>query len=132
MNMIYSCPHCKAMLNPEKAVILLASHDGVEHLAGFHPQPGNYEMYLPSGTEPQPGDTWSFACPVCRKDLVADFSESLCVVDLISESESHRVFFSLIAGEQATFVVNEKGTGRSHGEHAERYSNEMAQMKYLL
>ena len=132
MSWTYRCPHCHGMLNPENAIILIAKHRGRTFLAGFHPRPGNYEVYLPPGNEVLAGEVWSFLCPVCRQDLVTDFAKFLCAIDIHTDEESHRVFFSRIAGDQATFIVSSEGILEHHGRDVEKYSAELAQMKYLL
>ena len=128
----YLCPHCGSMLNPREAIILVGERGDERYLVGFHPSPGNYEIYFPSTAEVVEGEEWSFSCPVCRHDLMTDFAEKLCAVDIVTEDEAHRVFFSRIAGDQATFVVNVEGLKVRHGRDVESYSSEMAQMKYLL
>ncbi|MCD4751341.1 MAG: hypothetical protein K8R59_18375, partial [Thermoanaerobaculales bacterium] len=92
MSWTYCCPHCQGMLNPENAIILIAKHRGKTFLTGFDPQPGNYEMSLPPGTEVLAGEVWTFLCPMCQQDLKTDFGEFLCAIDIHTDEESHRVF----------------------------------------
>lgn len=132
MKWTYSCPHCNAMLNPQDAIILLARHEGQVWLVGLHPEPGQYEIFVPPGVDVVPGDQWNFSCPVCTAELTTDFSDALCAVDIHTDDEDHRVFFSRIAGEQATFIVSAEGLHSVHGKDIEAYEPETAQMKYLL
>lgn len=132
MKWTYSCPHCSAMLNPQDAIILVARYEDRVWLVGLHPEPGKYEIFVPPGVKVTWGDRWSFACPVCCADLVTTFSDDLCSIDIHTQDEDHRVFFSRIAGEQATFVINAEGLRSKHGKDAEVYEQETAQMKYLL
>ncbi len=132
MKWTYSCPHCRAMLNPQDAIILVARHKDRVWLVGLHPEPGEYEVFVPPDVKVTSGDRWSFACPVCSVDLVTDFSNDLCAVDIHSDDEDHRVFFSRIAGEQATFVISAEGLRSKHGKDVDTYEQETAQMKYLL
>ncbi len=115
MRWTYSCPHCHSMLNPDETIILLGSSGGQRMLVGFHPKPGNYELYLPPGVKLEEGTTWSFWCPVCQSNLQTSFAENLCAIDIDTEAESHRVFFSRIAGEHATFVAVSEGLREKHG-----------------
>ena len=122
MSWSYSCPHCGGMLNPHETIILI----------GFHPEPGNYVVYLPPGVEAEMGSRWSFFCPVCHGDLASNLADNLCAVDLHTSDESHRVFFSCIAGDQATFVVSADGLKERHGTHADRYEPCLPHLKYIL
>lgn len=131
MNREYHCPRCKAMLNPDRSVILTASCGEVRVLVGFHHEPGNYEVYLPSGTHAEAGTKWDFACPVCRASLTAEADDNLCELELRTEQQTLKLFFSRIAGEQATFVVREDKLEESHGEDAVQYDPLWAQLKYI-
>ena len=106
MSWSYSCPWCNAMLNPDKTIILIASQGDARILIGFHPEPGNYELFLPPDVEIAEGDHWEFFCPVCRENLVTGELEDLCELRLFDGPDQHRVFFSRIAGERATLVVS--------------------------
>ena len=127
----YSCPHCEAPLNPEERVVLQAQCGDHRFLAGLHPQPGNYEVELPAGEEMAPGTRWEFFCPVCEKSLVSDLSEDLIALDITSPGELHRVFFSRIAGEEATFVVSAEGLLKDYGIHTDRYLEHLIHAKYM-
>ena len=127
----YSCPHCEAPLNPEQRVVLKAVSDDRELQVGLHPQPGNYEVELPVGEEMAPGTRWEFFCPVCEKSLVSELSEDLCVLVVTQPGEPHRVYFSRIAGEEATFVVSAEGLLEDYGVHTDRYLERLIHAKYM-
>ena len=127
----YSCPHCEAPLNPEERVVLKAVSGDRELLVGLHPQPGNYEVELPSGEEMAPGTRWEFFCPVCEKSLVSELSEDLCVLVVTSPGEPHHVYFSRVAGEEATFVVSAEGLLEDYGIHTDRYLERLIHAKYM-
>jgi hypothetical protein len=131
MDWIYSCPHCHAILNPDRSIVLLAEHGESRCLVGLHPQPGNYEVYLPAEVEMPAGSRWGFACPLCRQPLTTELSEDLCALDMQSGGDPHRVYFSRIAGEQATFVVSAEGLLTDHGIHTDRYLEHLIHLKYL-
>jgi hypothetical protein len=131
MNWTYSCPHCHAILNPDQSIILLAEHGGLCCLVGLHPQPGNYEVYLPPDVEMPAATRWSFSCPLCRQPLTTELSEDLCALDMTSGGDPHRVYFSRVAGEQATFVVSAEGMLTDHGIHTDRYLEHLIHLKYL-
>lgn len=134
MSWSYSCPWCGSMLNPDKTIILTAARGEDRVLIGFHPEPGNYELFLPPNVTISEGDHWDFFCPVCRENLVTGELEELCELRMTQDSEEHQVFFSRIAGEQATLVVS-KGTGKprvkeKHGEHVVRYAQRVMPVRF--
>ena len=131
MDWTYSCPHCAATLNPKDTIVLRAERDDHRFLVGFHPQPGNYEVDLPEGEALAPGSRWTFSCPVCDRDLVSELSDELCALDMKLHDESHRVYFSRIAGEEATFVVSAEGLLTDHGVHTDKYLEAMVHKKYM-
>jgi len=131
MNWNYSCPHCHAMLNPDESIIVLAEHEDTVALVGFHPQPGNYEVYLPPGVEITTGSRWTLSCPVCRKELTTEVSEDLCALDVHTGGDVHRIFFSRVAGEQATFMVTAEGLLKDYGVHTDQYLEHLVHLKYM-
>jgi len=134
MSWSYACPWCGAMLNPDKTIILTASRGGKRILIGFHPEPGNYQLFLPPGVAIEEGDHWDFFCPVCRENLVTGELEELCELRMMRDSEEHQVFFSRIAGEQATIVVakgqSEPTVKEKHGDLAEQYAAQIMPMRF--
>jgi hypothetical protein len=119
------------MLNPDETIILLAEFDDRRLLAGFHPQPGNYEMYLPADFEMPKHQRWTFSCPVCRQELVTELSDDLCALDVHTEGHTHRIYFSRIAGERATFTVTAEGLLEDYGVHTDRYLEKLVHEKYM-
>ena len=130
MQWSYQCPKCQAMLNPEQSVILRASREGETILLGLHPEPGNYQLYVPPGVEIKKGEKWSFQCPVCRQDLATEEDENLCEVVQKVEGKSRRILFSRIAGEQVTLVVSGTDIQEKHGVDAEKYLHPFTQIRY--
>ncbi|MEJ2188181.1 MAG: hypothetical protein P8Y93_01980 [Acidobacteriota bacterium] len=131
MNWTYSCPHCKALLNPDDTIVLRAECGDRKLLVGFHPQPGNYEVELPPGEEMAAGTRWDFVCPGCDRSLVSELSDALCALDVHTGEDTHRVYFSRIAGEQATFLVSAEGILRDYGAHTDRYLERLIHAKYM-
>jgi hypothetical protein len=122
MRWSYSCPHCQAGLNPDETVILVGEHGAIRTLVGFDPKPGSYRAYLPPGVEAEAGSTWDFNCPVCQRSLVTEVSDRLCALDMTTGGVRHRLYFSRVAGDQATFVVSAEGLIERHGRDAETHS----------
>jgi len=131
MDWTYSCPHCAATLNPKDTIVLRAELGDRRFLVGFHPQPGNYQVELPQGEELPAGSRCAFSCPVCDRDLVSDLSPELCAIDMKLHDERHRVYFSRVAGVEATFVVSAEGLLTDHGVHTDRYLEAMVHRKYM-
>lgn len=125
MHWTYSCPHCEALLNPEEHVVLRAEREDHRFLAGFHSELGNYEVDLPPGESMPKGTRWDFSCPVCDQSLVSEVSEDLCALDVHTAGETHRVYFSRIAGEEATFTISAEGLLNDYGIHTDRYLEHM-------
>lgn len=131
MHWTYSCPHCRGMLNPEDNVVLRAEREDHRFLAGFHPQPGNYEVELPPGEEMPKGTRWEFFCPICDHSLVSELSDDLCALDVHTGGDVHRIYFSRIAGEEATFMVSAEGLLKDYGVHTDRYLEHLVHLKYM-
>ena len=131
MNWVYTCPHCQANLNPEASIMVRAEHGGRRILIGLHPQPGNYDVDLPPGESMEPGSRWDLSCPVCDHSLTSDLNDDLCALDMSCGDERHRVHFSRVVGEQATFVVSAEGLLTDHGIHTDRYLEHLVHLKYM-
>jgi len=131
MRWTYSCPHCHGVLNPDESIILLADLGDRQILAGLHPQPGNYEVYLPADVEVESGSRWAFSCPVCRQALTTEISEDLCALDMHTGGDAHRIYFSRVAGEQATFTITAEGLLKDYGVHMDQYLEHMVHLKYM-
>ena len=131
MSWEYSCPKCHAMLNPDRTIVLTATHDGDRVLIGLHPQPGKYEVYLPPAVHTVDGDHWTFACPMCQGDLRTDEDENLCELVLSIDGEPLRILFSRVAGEHATFIMHGREVRERFGDDSPRYDQLVGQEKYL-
>ena len=135
MSWRYSCPRCEASLNPKDYIILVGGPSGGERrcLVGFHPQPGNYELHLPPGTELEEGQRWDFSCPVCHGDLTAADDDKLCALDMLdAEGQRRQVLFSRIAGDKATFVVADRRIEHQFGEGAREYALHLIHLKDVI
>jgi hypothetical protein len=80
---------------------------------------------MPAGTR------WAFSCPLCRQPRPTAISEDLCAIAMPIGGDPHRVYFSRIAGEEATFVVSAEGLLTDHGVHTDRYLEHLIHLKYL-
>lgn len=127
MRWTYACPHCHAMLNPDETVVLIGECGPHRVLMGFHPEPGNYQAFLPPGLVLQEGSMWEFSCPVCSRSLSTASAPELCALDMSTQGVCHRLYFSRTAGEHATFVITAEGI-QSHGSDAERHSLQILEL----
>ena len=124
MEWTFSCPRCGAVVNPSGVVTLVAARGGVRLLLGFHPEPGNYQLFLPPGAALRDGEEWSFSCPVCHADLACADHPNLCELVQIVGGERRRLLFSRIAGERATYVLcDDDDLVERHGDHADKYDD---------
>jgi hypothetical protein len=107
MDFTYTCPHCNAVLNPGENIVLMGRSDNQSMLFAFHPEPGNYEFSIPHKEFIEEGELWDFICPVCHTSLAVSDDDKLAVLDMTDGVGNwHKVFFSRIAGDQATFVIS--------------------------
>jgi len=130
MQWLYTCPRCRGTLNPDRSVILVAEHAGKRVLVGLHPEPGIYALHAPPEVDIRPGSRWQLFCPLCQADLRSDLSEDLACLDMTCGGDPHRVFFSRISGEQATFVISAEGLLQNHGEHTDQYIEDLVKKSY--
>lgn len=126
----YACPFCDAKLNPERAVILVGEQGEQRVLIGFHPEPGNYELYLPPEVTLREGDHWDFFCPVCRENLVNGALKDMCELRMRAGETEQRIFFSRIAGEHATFILSGRQIREAHGPDVERYRAQLMPVRF--
>ncbi len=130
MHWTYSCPRCRGILNPDETVILVAENAGTKVLMGLHPEPGVYTIHTPANVDVKPGSRWLLKCPLCKADLRSDLSEDLAHLDMNCGGDSHRVFFSRVAGEHATFVVSAEGLLHDHGIHTDQYVEDLLHQSF--
>ncbi|MCU0662900.1 MAG: hypothetical protein MUC50_11320 [Myxococcota bacterium] len=128
---VYACPKCQSILSPGERIVLVGSSGGERVLVAFHPQPGNYEVWVPPGVELKQGALWSFFCPLCCTDLRSPDNDKLCALEVITNDRPRQALFSRIAGEQATFIVTPTAIEHRHGPDADLYVEQEMQLKYI-
>ena len=132
MNWTYACPKCDVVLNPGDGIMVRAECGGMRILMGLHPDPGNYDLFLPPGVEIRPGERWSFFCPVCGDSLDVEGDDKLCSLTQRTGETSRTVLFSRIAGDHATFVVSSSGVEEQHGPDADLYLPHLAESNFMF
>ncbi len=126
MDWIYSCPKCTAIVNPGPNVILLGRREGREVLLAFHPEPGNYEVAVPHNIAIEKGEVWELFCPVCHENLTFAAEDKMVALNMTTGAgDWHKVLFSRVAGEKATFIVTQEPEPRveAHGADLSQYDH---------
>ena len=109
MKIDYTCPHCKAVLNPSVKILLVISYRKKKGMILFSPQPGNFKYICDHSVEKDlsEGDKIRFSCPVCSADLTSRSNSQLAELRMVTpDREPRRVEFSRIYGKQATFIFD--------------------------
>lgn len=130
MSWTYGCPRCKAILNPSETIVLTAQRGDTRILIGLHPEPGNYQIYLPPNFPMQEGDVFDFFCPVCHADLKTEENERLVGIEMLEAEKPRLLLFSRVFGERATLVVADRTVEHGHGEHAGRFRGQLVSIRY--
>lgn len=107
MSQTYCCPKCKSVVNPDETIMLIVSQPGtgVQVLVGFHPQPGNYTTYVPTGFEFVKGVYYDYFCPLCRQNLLEQQKEKMSGLHIRQGEKTQTVLFSNIHGECNTRIL---------------------------
>jgi hypothetical protein len=117
----FNCPRCGGRLNPGTKVILVAERGPERGLVLLSPDFGDYAAVLAESFRLQPGQAYTFACPICHADLASPLARGLVEIEAVEDDGTReRVDFSCVAGEHATFVRGPSGV-QCFGEHVARY-----------
>jgi hypothetical protein len=118
--MKYMCPECGRGITTLGGIVLIGESKGVRTLFEFDMRPGHFGHDVADPVEFKAGETWEFSCPVCGKNLTADFNPRLARLEMMDGLARKRVLFSKVVDEHATFILG--GTDlEAHGEHADYY-----------
>ena len=96
MKNVFTCPHCRAVLNPSVKIHLVISYRNTKGLILLSPQPGNYKYICDSSIEKQlsRGSKIRFSCPVCSEDLTSPHNSQLVELRMTAPGrEPRRVEF---------------------------------------
>ena len=123
MKRIYSCPHCKAMLNPSVKIVMRVRLKGRKGLFLFSPKPGNYDVFTPPGFSMKKGDEVEFSCPVCGENFTSSKGKAWAEIRFqASPTSMGTVVFSRVFGHHATYFITEEDV-RYYGEDAKEALN---------
>jgi uncharacterized protein YbaR (Trm112 family) len=118
----YLCPYCKGHLKVGEFIILIAKN--TSKTKGFlllHPEVGNYTSLKHPSFEIQHNEILEIFCPLCHYNLASDFDANLSHVLLEETNKTFDIYFSRIAGEQSTYLVD-GDTVTATGEHSDKYT----------
>lgn len=123
MQNYYLCPFCRSQLKIGEYIIFATrTSDNNRGLLLLHPELGNYTSVKHPSYKFDKGDSLSFCCPLCHGCLDSEIDKNLIQLLMIDKNgKEHEIFFSRIAGEHSSFVINEHGV-MSAGEHSSRYT----------
>lgn len=118
----YTCPYCNGQLMVGDNIILVASNQfKAKGFILLHPEIGNYSSLKHPEFQIDENEILQIYCPLCHKDLQSDFDTNLSHLILIENGKQFDVYFSRIAGEKSTYLVN-GDIVTATGEHSGRYT----------
>jgi hypothetical protein len=110
MELDYLCPECKSLLNiGDKIVLSVRLKNKQNGLLLFEKILGSYSVKKQNTLHYKDGDLVEFFCPICHEALQSSVHQNL--IRLISNNDEENesdIFFSRIAGEQATYKISGK------------------------
>lgn len=118
----YVCPHCSTHVYVGNFIILLGRNKNNEKgLILLHPEVGNYSSIKHPGFQINSKEPIELFCPACHKNLASDFDANLSHLKLIENDKFYDIYFSRIAGEKSTYVVDGETVSAS-GDHSDNYT----------
>jgi hypothetical protein len=121
----FVCPHCMAMLNPNKRLIFRVRFGNCNALMLLSPYLGDYESFCEQSFQDavRDGDLVHFHCPVCGKALATSETDRLAeVLQIYPDRQPRRIKFSQVCGQHATFTID-GNEFEAIGEHADLFRN---------
>ncbi len=130
MSLTYLCPKCRAILNPNVRVVLIAHFGDRKGLVLLSPKLGDFKFHCDKGFYDgvHKGDLLEFHCPVCSESLTSPtmehFTEMLLLNGDRAGAEPKLLRFSRVSEERATFVYDGESV-KEFGEDAEMLHKRM-------
>jgi hypothetical protein len=123
MSLFYHCPKCRATLNPNIRVVLVARFEERKGIVLLSPKLGDYDFHCDKGFREawDKGDMLEFLCPVCTESLTSptvDHFAELVQTDSERPDREFLLRFSRVCEERATFLFDGE-TVKEFGEDAE-------------
>lgn len=123
METTFKCPECHSFLNIGKKLVLSSGvEDNKKGLCSFETELGNYNIET-NDLNYKEGKLVNFYCPLCFANLTSDIHPNLASI-LMSEGENgeFRIIFSKIAGEKATYKIQNNKL-KCYGIHKDKYKS---------
>ncbi len=118
----YTCPDCNGHLKVGEYIILMVKNQAKQKgLILLHPEIGNYTSLKHPSFQFEQNELLEIHCPLCHKNLASDFDANLSHLVLSEDEKKYDIYFSRIAGEQSTYLVDGVKV-TSTGVHADRYT----------
>jgi hypothetical protein len=110
MELDYLCPACKSLLNiGDKIVLSVRLKNKQNGLLLFEKLLGSYNVKKQNVLHYKEGDLVEFFCPICHESMQSSIHPNLARLVLVDEDENEAdIYFSRIAGEQATYKISGK------------------------
>ena len=130
MSLTYLCPKCRAILNPNVRVVLIAHFEDRKGLVLLSPKLGDFKFHCDKGFYDgvHKGDLLEFHCPVCSESLTSptmeNFTEMLLLNGDRAGAEPKLLRFSRVSEERATFVYDGESV-KEFGEDAKMLHKRM-------
>lgn len=122
MNKHYICPKCNGHLKVGDYIILMVKTQENSHgLLLLHPEVGNYTSIKHPSLKIEQDQVLEFFCPLCHINLASDFDDKLSHLILEEDNKIYDIYFSRIAGEKSTYLVD-GDTVTASGEHSDKYT----------
>ena len=115
----YFCPTCSSPLSiNNKIVLTIENGEGNSGIIFLDTELGEYSKIRHSSLKLKEGEQINIFCPVCHKNLLCLPDKNLAKLIMKDNAESLTVLFSVIYGEESTYVVKDKKLKKSYGKHS--------------
>ncbi len=121
----YICPHCQSHLVCGDNLVLTVESENNEKrgLIMMNVGLGEYSYLSHPSLKFDDSEIVDFYCPVCRINMkVPEINDKLIRLLLIDEKgKEYNVYFSRVAGEHSTFIIDKEDVIEHYGEDASAY-----------
>ncbi|MBI9067852.1 MAG: hypothetical protein JEZ09_11210 [Salinivirgaceae bacterium] len=123
MNAKYICPKCRNSVNVGNQILLTGKTEtGLKGLVLLSGELGDYNSAFSEDFTIVEGNKVKFTCPICHGSLSSRKHKNLAqLIQVDSENNEIKVFFSEIYGEKCTYEVFDKQLKRTFGDHKNTY-----------
>lgn len=79
---------------------------------------GEYSKIRHSSLKLREGEQINIFCPVCHKNLLCLPDKNLAKLTMKDGSEELTILFSVIYGEESTYIIKDKKLKKTYGKHS--------------